>query len=966
MRNSTKTAVALIFLCSVPYIQSCKTPAVIATQTIQQADEYNNQKKYNEAIVFYEKYIQIAPGLGVYRNPSMEADVYRKLAHAYSARSKYDSSLYYLQKALKIDSVSGSNPLNIIEDYRKIGLTYGYKGDYINSIKFLKQSLELNAGMGKSFKEVKRFSIGDTYLSLAQVNFVIGNFKEAEEVGKAISIYKKIENEYSGLLESYLLLGKIWIEQGEIKEGLNFIENSIQIAENNNVNTARHYQAIGSAYLLESKYEEALKSRVEALKKAEESKIIPQITWMNVKVGDVYSYIGDDKKAESYYKSALLNISGTKEEILAVSPSLQMSLGDVQQAFDFYLKSGSLMGTALASLRLGEINEKTKKTDQAEYYFNKSDSIFKIIGSDAGQAHAKLGLCRVFIDKDILGRAGSLISQINNPGKNPEIEWQLLFEKGRIFEKQKNINAAFLEYCKSIEIIEKIRGDLSIEEFRSAYMTDKMHVYERLIILLIENSESGVFIDLKQSPVETAFYYSERARSRSFLDILGNNKINAKQSSDTMLLAKEFKLRLQIQKVTKEIEISKISENGPGELEKHLEFLNEDYIKTLDLIKLSNSDYNSLISVEPSRLCEIQELLAEKNAIIEYWLGKEKSVIWVITNKTIIAKILNTGADKIKESVSDCRALIKTNKNKLLLAELYNTLISPIESEINGYESLYIIPHRSLHFLPFQALIDTSGTYLIEKFDVSYAPSSSVLKQCSLIKRDINDDFLGMALGDMSIGNFSPLPGTKAEINQIVQLYPGATAKYENETSETYFKTEAKNHNIIHLATHGSLDSRHPMNSYLLMPFDDKNDGQLTVNEIFDLNLKSKLVVLSACETGLGLLSTGDELIGLSRAFIYAGTPAIIVSLWPVEDASTALLMTRLYQYYSAGYRLQDALTLAQRDLINNNFEASVKRGASTVVWDKALKYEIESGNKSKEKNPFFWAPFILIGYGGQ
>jgi CHAT domain-containing protein/Tfp pilus assembly protein PilF len=969
MINSTKTGLALIFLFSVLYIQSCKTPAIIATQTIQQADEYNNQKKYKEAIASYEKYIQIAPSLGVYRNPSMEADVYRKLAHAYSTRVKYDSSLYYLQRALKIDSVSGSNALDVIEDYREIGLTYGYKGDYINSIKFLKQSLELNTGMDKSFKEVKRFSIGDSYLSLAQVNFVIGNFKEAEEeVGKAISIYKKIEKEYSGLLESYLLLGKIWIEQGEIKEGLKFIENSILIAENNYINTARHYQAIGSAFLQESKYEDALKSRLEALKKAEESKIIPQITWMNVKVGDVYSYIGDDKKAASYYESALFSDSGNKEETLASTPSLQMRLGDVQQASDYYIKSGSLMGAALAGLRLGEINEKNNMLDQAEYYFTKSDSIFKIIGSNAGQAHSKLGLCRVLIDTDMLGRAGNLISQILDLSKNPEIEWQLFFERGRIFEKQNNINAAFLEYCKSIDIIEKIRGELSIEEFRSAYMRDKMHVYERLIMLLIENIESGVFNDLKESPIETAFYYSEKARSRSFLDILGNKKISSKQSSDTILLNKEFRLRLQIQKVTKEIEISRLNDANPEELEKYLDSLNEEYTKTLDLIKLSNSDYNSLISVEPSKLSEIQDLLAERNAIIEYWIGEEKSVIWVITNKTISAKILDIGADKIEESVSKCRDLIHpgTTKNyTLLLTELFNTLISPIESEINGYESLYIIPHRSLHYLPFQALIDTSGKYLIEKFNVSYAPSSSVLKHCSLKKFNINNDFLGMALGNMSVGNMSPLPGTKAELNQIVQLYPGATVKYEDETSETYFKEEAKNHNILHVATHGSLNSRRPMNSYLLMPSDDKNDGQLTVSEIFDLNLQSKLVVLSACKTGLGLLSTGDELIGLSRAFIYAGTPAIIVSLWSVEDASTALLMTRLHQYYSAGYRLQDALAFAQRDLINNRFEPSVKRGSDSIVWDEALKYEIESGNKSKEKNPFFWAPFILIGYGG-
>ena len=521
MFNLTKTAVAFILIFYISCIQSCKTPAVIATQTIQQADEYNNQNKYNEAIVYYEKYIQIAPSLGVYRNPSMEADVFRKLAHAYSTRLKYDSSLYFLQRALKIDSVTEPNALDIIEDYRKIGLTYGYKGDYIKSIKFLKQSLALNEGMDKSFKEVKRFSIGDTYLSLGQVNFVIGNFQEAEEeVGKAISIYKKIENEYLGLLESYLLLGKIWIEQGEIQEGLQLIENSIQIAEKNNINTARHYQAIGSAYLSESKYEEALKSIVEALNKAEESKIIPQITWMNVKVGDVYSYIGDDKKAESYYETALSYTSGAKEEILAVSPSLQMRLGDVQQACDFYMKSGSLMGTALASLRLGEINEKNNKPDQAEYFFNKSDSIFKIMGSNAGQAHAKLGLCRIYINKDMSDRAEGLISQIVNLSKNPEIEWQLHFEKGRIFENLDNVYSAFQEYCKSIDIIEKIRGDLSVEEFRSAYMMDKMQVYEKLIMLLIENREGGVFNNLKQAPIETAFYYSERARSRSFLDIL--------------------------------------------------------------------------------------------------------------------------------------------------------------------------------------------------------------------------------------------------------------------------------------------------------------------------------------------------------------------------------------------------------------------------------------------------------------
>jgi len=965
MLNVCKITAVLIIPVFMICTCSCKTPAVIATQTIQEADEESNQKKYEEAISGYQKYLRMAPALGLYRNLTMEADVYRKLAHASSALSEYDSSLYYLSLALEIDSIREPNALNLIEDYRRIGLTYGYKGDYINSIRFLKRSLDLNSGMANSIKDTKRSSAGDTYLSLAQVYYVIGNYREAEgDASRAFSVYRKIEGEYRGLMESYLLLGKIRIEEGNINDGLKLIENSIRIAEENGINTSRHYQALGSACLMESKYEEALNYRMKGLEQAELSGILPQITWMNVKVGEIYSRLGDDENALSYYEKALSDTTGKREGILTFSSSLQMRTGDLQQASEIFLNTGSMTGAAIANLRLGETFEKNQNPAQAEYYFSNADSIFSIMGSRAGQAHAKLGLSRVLINKGDYRRATALINQVYETSGSPEIAWQLHFEKGRIYEKQKDLSAAFREYVSSIEVIEKIRSGLSIEEFRSAFMTDKMHVYERLIMLLMENSENRLFKDLEHPAVETAFYYSERARSRSFLDLLGNKKISSKNSSDTALLGREFRLRQQMGKVTREIEMSRLGESHPGELENYLESLNAEYAKTLELIRLSNREYNTLISVEPSGLPEIQDLLGEDNAILDYWAGREKTVIWVISGSRIIGKLTEYGSEDLEKQISDCRTMLRSGAEDLL-KDLYNKLIVPVEQEIHSNKSLYIIPHRSLHFLPFQALMDTSGTFLIEKFNISYAPSASVLKHCSLKDPALNNDFLGLALGNMSLGNFSSLPGTSAEIRQIIQLYPGGTAKFENETSETYFKTEADAHTVLHLATHGFLDSRRPMNSYLLLPPDDKNDGLLTVSEIFDLNLNSKLVVLSACETGLGMLSTGDEMIGLSRAFMYAGTPAIIVSLWPVEDATTALLMTRLHQYYSAGYRIQEALTYAQRDLLNHNFTPSVERGANHVKWENALKYEIESGNKTKARNPFFWAPFVLIGFGG-
>jgi CHAT domain-containing protein len=142
------------------------------------------------------------------------------------------------------------------------------------------------------------------------------------------------------------------------------------------------------------------------------------------------------------------------------------------------------------------------------------------------------------------------------------------------------------------------------------------------------------------------------------------------------------------------------------------------------------------------------------------------------------------------------------------------------------------------------------------------------------------------------------------------------------------------------------------------------DDGRLTVNEIFGLNLKSKMVTLSACETGLGDLSEGDELVGLSRAFIYAGSPGVIVSLWNVDDATTAWLMTRFHQYLNAGNTSAEALTLAQRDLLNRNFTSSQSRGFVDVELDESISKAVESKTKSLARNPYYWAPFILIGNG--
>ena len=190
-----------------------------------------------------------------------------------------------------------------------------------------------------------------------------------------------------------------------------------------------------------------------------------------------------------------------------------------------------------------------------------------------------------------------------------------------------------------------------------------------------------------------------------------------------------------------------------------------------------------------------------------------------------------------------------------------------------------------------------------------------------------------MALGDLQLGTFSGLPGTKWELARISAHFPGETFTYEEASTETFFKQKSEGYEYIHLATHGMMNPRQPVFSFMLMNPSEGDDGQLTVNEVFGLNLNARLVTLSACETGLGDLSRGDEVVGLSRAFIYAGSPSVIVSLWSVADQPTAELMVAFYSHLANNppYR---ALSMAQREVMQ------------------------------KFKAPFYWAPFQLIGSG--
>jgi CHAT domain-containing protein/Tfp pilus assembly protein PilF len=943
-----------------PIAMACTTPAIVATQSIQQGDRMNNENRYEEAIRHYQQYLRVSPQLGLYRNPAQEAQVSRKLAHAYSTQGKYRESFAYLNKALAIDSTLATNRLEVIDDYRELGVVKAYMGDYPEAMRNLNKSLKLNEGMANSAKDIKRTSFADTYLSLAQVNLTLGNFKDADEYArKALLIYSNIPGETSGLIECNLLLGILQRDRGNLDQAIKTLTTSEEISRKQGVNTARQHQALGEVYFLQGESEKGVLHKMLAIEQAEKSQIKPLVVMMYIRMGDAYQKLGDPGKAEYFYQKAISVKLLMDADTLGFIPAANMRFAEAEKAYLYYTRSGATIGAALVSLRLGELRAQNDQPDSALIMFSTARQAFEKAGSKEGMAKADLEIAKIYVRKKNYALASQHLVRASELTVQPDLAWQIKLRKGVIEENTGSFDSAYQSYKQAVAIIDNMRGNISIEEFKTLFANAKVEVYDRLIVLLLQNKISLL---TPGEAMREAFDLNEQSRSRTFLDMLGNKKIEPKDIADTALLEKEQLLRLKIQQLGRQQGTS-ADRTTEKLLNEELERTYREFDHITSTIKLNNAAYGTVINVNPPSISDIQKTLDGFTAILEYWMSDESLVIWTLTRDGISAKSVAINKRDLQRLAKGCRngiAFQDVDMTRKSLKELYRVLISPVENLIKGYKNLVVVPHRTLHFLPFQALTSEKNTFLVEDFIISYAPASSIFYYCQQRTTKSGNSFLAMALGDLTIGRHSSLPGTKAEINLLSQLYTQFEGKEGSSCQETYIKRNIERFDYVHIATHGVFNDQEPVYSYLLMSPTEEDDGKLTVHEIFGLDIKSRFVTLSACETGLGELSEGDELVGLSRAFIYAGSGAVLVSLWKVEDSSTALLMTRFHQYVSSGSSPAEALCLAQRDLIHKNMSQPENRTFRSIDVT-ALTSTI---NLKTIGNPFFWAPFILIGNG--
>jgi CHAT domain-containing protein/predicted negative regulator of RcsB-dependent stress response len=333
-------------------------------------------------------------------------------------------------------------------------------------------------------------------------------------------------------------------------------------------------------------------------------------------------------------------------------------------------------------------------------------------------------------------------------------------------------------------------------------------------------------------------------------------------------------------------------------------------------------------------LPELQRSLGANEAVLEFHVLGDRSVVWLITRAGLSASILPQGQEPLVAQVEGFRrSVIERRRDTATVAQaMYQTLLGKVD--LSGVQRLFVVPHGPLHYLPFQALHDGRG-YLIERTAVAVWPSAAVGSR--LLARGNTASATLTGFGNPTTDRNVPLPGAEREVQQVAKLFGRSDVFVQTEATRQRFKINANQSSVLHVAAHAEVDEVDPLFSRILFAATPTDTGLLEARDIYGLNLAGvNLVTLSACESGLGKVARGDEIIGFTRSFLSAGVNSIVASLWPVADESTDVLMNRLYKDMAGGRDLMTSMQQAQLDVQKNRRFA----------------------------HPFFWAPFNVIGNG--
>ena len=464
----------------------------------------------------------------------------------------------------------------------------------------------------------------------------------------------------------------------------------------------------------------------------------------------------------------------------------------------------------------------------------------------------------------------------------------------------------------------------------------------------------------RHAPAE-GFTYAERAKSRALLDLLAHRvdlRIQAKDARDQQDIDQLLHLRQERDRLYRRWESqTDLRQRGPlvnglatavvGDEQQKILAIEKQITTLWHKLLVHNADYARDAALWQVYTEPVQAYLPEKTLLIEYFTVRGAFVAFLVSRDAVHAVRLPTPMARVLQLTQllalNLRSVMRSHPAQLqnltqnavgLLQHLYPALVAPFAAYLEGYTHLQIVPHGALHYLPFHAL-HNGACYLLETYEISYLPGADLLRYCTNqptaapVVTSVQILQQSVVLGH-SFDN--RLPHTLDEAQQVAHL-TGGRVYLDGDATTTTVRTVAEQCRLLHFATHGDFRDDNPLFSGLAL-----DDGWLTTMDIFNLRLKASLVTLSACQTGRHVIGGGDELLGLMRAFLYAGANSLVATLWSVEDCSTASLMALFYTHLMRGATKGAALRQAQLACLHSD---------------------------QRHAHPFFWAPFFLVGHAG-
>jgi CHAT domain-containing protein/predicted negative regulator of RcsB-dependent stress response len=760
--------------------------------------------------------------------------------------------------------------------------------------------------------------------------------------------------------------------------------------------TANALIGLGDVYAAQGDYRRAADNFQQIMKLAEDLHHKEGIAVVSVRLGDIHYYQGNFPQALDYYQRSvrLYEKLGSRQDV--AHPLLRIgdayfAQNDNTRALEYYQRSLKICeqtfdkgGQAFLLNRVAEVYSAQGRYEEAEDFYQRSLKLQEELGIKSITATTWQGIGNIRYRQGKYDEAARLFAraaELAKEGHAPEVLWKTLTSLGQVYRALKQVDRAQQSFEEAIAILEKMRGQLvGNERDQQLFFENKTVPYVEMVGLLIA-----------QNKVAEAFHYAEMAKGRMLLDVLrhGRSDISKTMTAEERDHEKHLNATITVlsSQQRKEISLRQPDKSRLASIDAQLQKARLEYEAYETRIYAAHPDLKAgQGGSEPLSLNEAGALINDsQTALLEYVVTQNRTYLFVLTkpNSTdpVSLKVypIEVSARELATRVADFRQRLAGNSAdfKEPARSLYDLLLQPAQSELDGKKAIYIVPSAGLWELPFQALLSKSHKYVLEDHALSYAPSLSVLREMK--KKAVAQRVTGLkansdslltkvsaktfphlprllAIGNPSLSGrtvsrlrstrgemtFDSLPQAETEVKTIGEIYGAeeSTILIGNAAREETFKATASNYPILHFAVHGVLDDVNPLYSRLLLATEsDGEDGFLEAREIMKLDLRADLAVLSACQTARGQVGSGEGLIGTSWALFIAGTSTTVASQWKVDSASTARLMI---------------------DFHRNLQSEKVRTGTAEALRQAAIKLMADP----KYRHPFFWSGFVVVGNG--